>query len=107
MNFLSFQVVTSINWIFSVAKRVSWFPPPNIWNLCGYSVGQWTGECERWFQDHVKSIHSGRFQPLSSKAWRSLLRNTRMAGKVMHHMKMGAADFITANKQHFDSLISS
>ncbi|KAF9521369.1 hypothetical protein CPB83DRAFT_737950, partial [Crepidotus variabilis] len=29
---------------------VSWFPRPDIWFASGYSVGQWTNECELWFQ---------------------------------------------------------
>ena len=99
MIFLTFEVVTSINLIFPAAKRVLWFPPPNVWNQCGYSVGQWTKECEKWFQKHVKNIHSGTFQPLSPAEWRNKLRNTWITGKVTHHMKMGAADFISANKQ--------
>jgi hypothetical protein len=100
MNFLSFQVqaVIQVNLISPVpSKMVSWFPPPNIWNLCGYNVGQWTEECERWFQDHISKIHSGTFQPLSSTAWRARLRNTRLAVKVTFQMKKGAADFISAN----------
>jgi len=103
MNLLSFQVV--INLIFPVSSlpKVSWFPQPNIWNLCGYSVGQWTEECESWFQDHLSNIHSGKFQPLPSKDWRKKLRNTRLAVKVTYQMKKGAADFISANKRFLNS----
>lgn len=80
---------------------VSWFPPSNIWNSCGYNVGQWTEECEKWFQKHVKKIHSGTFQPLSSTHWRTYIRNTRIAVKLTYQMKKGAAGFISA---HHDQL---
>jgi hypothetical protein len=96
MKFLLFQAV--INLIFPVSKKkVSWFPPSHIWNLAGYSVGQWTEECEKWFQSHVSSIHSGTFQPRSSTEWRNRLRSTRAAVKVTYQMKMGAASFISAH----------
>lgn len=101
MNLLSFQAV--INLISPVLPKVSWFPPKNIWDLCGYSVGQWTEECEKWFQEHVGKIHSGTFQPLSPSAWRTLLGNTRLAGKVAYQMRKGAADFISANKHFLES----
>jgi hypothetical protein len=100
MNFLYFQAV-NINLIFpGASKKVSWFPPPNIWNLCGYNVGQWTDECEKWFQKHVSKIHSGTFQPISSTAWRSYIRGTRIAVKLTYQMKMGAAGFISAHPSH-------
>jgi hypothetical protein len=79
-------------------KRVSWFPPPNIWNLCGFNVGQWTEECEIWFQEHVSNIHRGTFQPLSSKEWRDFIRNTRVAVKLTYQMKAAAAKFISAQQ---------
>jgi hypothetical protein len=78
-------------------KRVSWFPPPNIWNLCGYNVGQWTEECEIWFQQHISKIQHGKFQPLSIKDWRSSIRNTRVAVKLAYQMKGAAAKFISAH----------
>jgi hypothetical protein len=81
-------------------KNVSWFPPPNIWDKCGLNVGQWTSECEKWFQGHVSKIRSGNFQPLSSKDWRDQIRNTRIAVKLMYQMQKGAASFISAH-QHF------
>jgi hypothetical protein len=90
-----------INLIFPVLpKKVSWFPPPNIWNLSGFNVGHWTEECETWFQDHVSKIRSDRFQPLSSKAWRADIRGTRLAVKVTYQMQKAAGDYISAN-QHF------
>lgn len=102
MNFLSFQAV--INLIFLVLpKNVSWFPPPNIWDNCGLSVGQWTPECEKWFQKHVSKIRSGTFQPLSSKDWREQIRFTRVAVTLTYKMKMGAASFISAH-QHRDTV---
>jgi len=78
------------------SKKVSWFPPANIWNFCGYNVGQWTEECEKWFQGHVSNIHSGKFQPLSSRDWRQTIRNTRSAVKLTYQMRKGAAGFISA-----------
>ena len=77
-------------------KRVSWFPPPNVWNLCGLNVGQWTEECEIWFQQHVSNIHRGKFQPLSTKEWRGSIRNTRVAVKLTYQMKLAAAKFISS-----------
>jgi hypothetical protein len=103
MNFLSFQAVFNLIFLVST-KNVSWFPPTNIWDSCGFNVGQWTEECERWFKEHVSKIHSGTFQPLSSTAWRTRLRNTRLAVKVKFQMKKGAADFISANKHFLDNI---
>jgi hypothetical protein len=107
MKFLSFQAAVIINNLifFSVSqKKVSWFPPPNIWDTCGYNVGQWTEECEKWFQGHVKSIHSGKFQPASSGEWRTRIRNTRMAVKLTYQMKKGAAGFISAHQDQLSLL---
>jgi hypothetical protein len=77
---------------------VSWFPPPNIWNWSGYNVGQWTEECEIWFQQHISKIHRGEFQPLSTKDWRASIRNTRAAVKLTYQMKAAAAKFISAQQ---------
>jgi hypothetical protein len=99
MKFISFQTVINLNFLVS-PKKVSWFPPPNIWDTSGFSVGQWTHECEKWFQEHVSKIRSGTFQPLSSTDWRKKIRNTRLAGKLAYQMKKGAASFISAH-QHF------
>jgi len=97
--YLFFQAV--INLIFLVLpKKVSWFPPANVWDKCGFGVGQWTHECEIWFQKHVAKIRSGTFQPLSSIEWRKQIRFTRLAVKVAYQMKKGAASFISAH-QHF------
>lgn len=103
MNFLPFQAVI-INLIFQVpvsSKKVSWFPPPNIWNSCGYNVGQWTEACEKWFQNHVSKIRSGTFRPLSSADWRTNIRNTRIAMRVTYQMKKGAAAFISEHHDHW------
>jgi hypothetical protein len=78
----------------STSKHVSWFPPPNIWNTSGLYVGQWTEECEKWFQDHVSKIRRGAFQPLSSKDWRARIRNTRVATRLTYNMTKAAADYI-------------
>jgi hypothetical protein len=96
MILFSFQVVI-INPIFpGKLKRVSWFPPQNIWNFCGLNVDQWTEDCEIFFRGLVDKIHSGKSQPRSSSEWRTTIRNTRAVRKVIYQMETGAASFISA-----------
>lgn len=97
----SFQSVI-INLIFpDKPKTVSWFPPANIWYGSGYSVGQWTEECEEWFKKHVSDIKSGNFRPIKSTDWRTHIRHSRAALKLAYQMKKGAASFIS---EHHDQL---
>lgn len=75
---------------------VSWFPKHNIWAQAGYNVGQWTQECEKWFENRMIEIQKGG-QPLDSHTWRSKLLLTRRATKLVRGMNSAAAAFIQAH----------
>jgi len=64
------------------------------------NVGQWTDECETWFQGHVSKIYSGAFQPCSSESWRQKMKLTRISQKVRFNMKKAAASYISAIQSH-------
>jgi hypothetical protein len=74
---------------------MSWFPKHNIWLQSGYNVGQWTQECENWFEQRMAEIQAGG-QPLDSHTWRSKLRLTRNANKIISKVNSAAAAFIQA-----------
>jgi hypothetical protein len=76
--------------------EMSWFPKHNVWAQSGYNVGQWTQECEDWFEKRMTEIQEGG-QPLDSHTWRSKLLLTRKATKLVRQMNLAAASFIQAN----------
>jgi len=75
--------------------EVSWFPKHNVWVQAGYNVGQWTQECENWFEKRMTEIQDGG-QPLDSHTWRSKLLLSRKATKLVRKMNFTAASFIQA-----------
>lgn len=77
---------------------VSWFPRSAKWFDSGYSVGQWTHECETWFQAHVREIQAG-VGPYNQNVWRTKLRQTCQAPKLVHHMNLVASAFIEQQTQ--------
>ena len=72
---------------------LSWFPKPNVWAQAGYNVGQWTRECENWFESRMTEIHNGG-QPLDSRTWRTKLLSSRKATKLTRKMNSAAASFL-------------
>ena len=75
---------------------VSWFPKHNVWVQAGYNVGQWTQECEGWFEKRMTEIQEGG-QPLDSHTWRTKLLLSRKATKIVRKMNFAAASFIRAS----------
>ena len=75
---------------------LSWFPKPNVWAQAGYNVGQWTKECENWFEKRMAEILQGG-QPLDSRTWRSKLLLSRKVTKLTRKMNLAAASFIQVN----------
>lgn len=81
------------------SSDASWFPKHNVWAQAGYNIGQWLPECEDWFEKRMAEIQAGG-QPLGLHTWRSKLRLTRSATKILNKMNLAAASFIQAQSQH-------
>ena len=73
---------------------MSWFPKHNIWIQAGYSIGQWTQECEQWFKKRMTKIQGG--QLLDSHIWRSKLLLSPKATKLVRKMDSATVSFIQA-----------
>ena len=72
---------------------ISWFPQQNKWLNSGYSTGQWTHDCELWYQARVKQIQDGG-GPISQRDWRTKIRKNQHAPKLARQMEKVAAEFI-------------
>ncbi|TFK17794.1 hypothetical protein FA15DRAFT_710457 [Coprinopsis marcescibilis] len=57
--------------------NVQIWPSEYAFSAAGFNIGQWTDDCERWFNNHLAQIRNGRAKPKVSKAWRSELRMYR------------------------------
>ncbi|KAI0346335.1 hypothetical protein BDW22DRAFT_1302985, partial [Trametopsis cervina] len=52
---------------------VSWWPPADVWAVCGVNMGYWTRENENWFQRRLDGIRNNVSKPLTRQQWRSEL----------------------------------
>ncbi|KAF8961285.1 hypothetical protein BDZ97DRAFT_1664433 [Flammula alnicola] len=72
----------------------AWFPLENSWNSSGLQVGHWTNECEDWYKEHFQKILDGKFSPLPSSKWRTAMRLTQLAPRLLYLMNNAALDFL-------------
>ncbi|TFK31186.1 hypothetical protein BDQ12DRAFT_593159, partial [Crucibulum laeve] len=54
----------------SQTSKVSWWPPRDVFENSGYWLGYWSDRCEEWFQRHLLSIKSNKFQPKTKSQWK-------------------------------------
>lgn len=72
----------------------SWYPRVGNWLGCGLNIGEWTSECENWFETHHKNILQSKAAPLSGSEWRSSLRLSSRAPKLTQAMEAAAKSYI-------------
>lgn len=77
--------------------KVSWFPPPQVWEGSSYDSLEWTPKAEEVFQSVFVSARQGEFQPLSAKRWRDRLRDFKTPRKAFENNKFRANIFLTQN----------
>lgn len=58
------------------------WPTEYAWSSSGLNIGEWSRECEAWYQARVASLQAGTAAPMSSTEWRSSLRKLRAAHTV-------------------------
>ncbi|GJF00559.1 hypothetical protein PsYK624_168520 [Phanerochaete sordida] len=52
------------------ATARSWWPHPNLLRDCGFDLGEWTEEHERWFRDRLEGVWTdGYATPLTAQEW--------------------------------------
>ena len=52
-----------------VPHRLSWWPPVDVWELCGLNRRMWTPDAEEWFQRRLRGIHEGTQSVLTRSQW--------------------------------------
>ena len=57
-------------------EELSWFPKGSMWDSSGRNHGYWTADNEDFYQRRLETIRSGG-KPLSTKEWKTLLRDVR------------------------------
>lgn len=58
------------------------WPTEYAWASSGLNIGEWTHECEAWYQARLSSLRAGTASPMSSTEWRSSLRKLSVARTV-------------------------
>ncbi|TFK85718.1 hypothetical protein K466DRAFT_494187 [Polyporus arcularius HHB13444] len=74
---------------------VSWWPKHKHWiKYAGQNVGIWTQWNEKWFCDHLQSIHEGTARPKTSHDWKKALKGHREAKTMGNMVESASKDFI-------------
>lgn len=63
----------------SVESIVFLWPTEYAWASSGLNIGEWSPECEAWYQTRLSSLRAGTAKPMSSTEWRSSLRKLTVA----------------------------
>ncbi|KAK7462120.1 hypothetical protein VKT23_007723 [Stygiomarasmius scandens] len=50
-------------------KDLSWWPKASTWRVGNRNFGYWTPDCEKFYQDRLEDIRSGKAQPKSASEW--------------------------------------
>lgn len=58
------------------------WPTEYAWLRSGLNIGEWSRECEAWYQTRLASLRAGTAKPLSSADWKSSLRKITAARTV-------------------------
>ncbi len=82
--------------ICGVYDTASWFPTPAVWRECGWALGFWTADAERWFQGHMQRCAMGVETCRSPEVWSATLRHRcEMKGlEILRTMERLAGDFV-------------
>ncbi|KAJ8694754.1 hypothetical protein PTI98_007404 [Pleurotus ostreatus] len=77
--------------------RKSWWPPHHLWVKQQFGLAQWTNDAEAWYQRRHEKLSSGNFEAadlMNGPSWRSALRHTPAAKKLISQMEGLAAAYI-------------
>lgn len=58
------------------------WPTEYAWAASGLNIGEWSSECEAWYQGRLASLRAGTARPMSSTEWRASLRKLSAARAV-------------------------
>ncbi|KAF9023513.1 hypothetical protein BDZ89DRAFT_1136696 [Hymenopellis radicata] len=74
----------------------SWFPTPAVWRECGWALGFWTADAEKWFQGHVQRCAVGVETCRSQEFWSEVLRRRSEAKgvEILRMMERLAGEFV-------------
>ncbi|CAK5265551.1 unnamed protein product [Mycena citricolor] len=75
-------------------KRVSWWPQAGAFFSSGLSVGWWTPDCERWFQDILLEMEQNRAVLLNNTRWKDRIRGYSAAWRLSKNLDAVHADFL-------------
>jgi hypothetical protein len=68
---------------------VSWWPKQSTFLKSGLYVGYWSAWCEKWFQERLQEIKSGKAKPMDPKQWKAVLklvsRETKLIMKAIEN----------------------
>ncbi|KAF9470270.1 hypothetical protein BDN70DRAFT_730084 [Pholiota conissans] len=74
--------------------RYSWYPRHGVWEMSGLNVGHWNKESEEFFLKCRAQISSGEGDVHTGEQWRSKMRLTRGAVKILSSMDKSALAYL-------------
>lgn len=75
----------------------SWWPTHTVWShrVSGVNAGYWTERNEKWYQDRLGELKSGKAQPLTSSQWTARCKGYRPASIVKWNSEAWALKIIS------------
>ncbi|KAJ7080260.1 hypothetical protein C8R44DRAFT_653809 [Mycena epipterygia] len=77
-------------------SKMSWWPKPHPFSLSGLNTGWWSPDCERWFQQRLAVIKSGRANLYTQTQWKHMLKFYKKSREIGIANEKIAAQFLTA-----------
>jgi hypothetical protein len=74
-------------------SQSSWWPKQSTWIKSGFYVGDWTTQCEEWFQWRLHRILDGKEKPIPATKWTKMIRNDHDTPFLVAANRTAAADF--------------
>jgi hypothetical protein len=77
-----------------------WWPPHSTWITGSYYVGYWTEQCERWYQDRLEAIKTGKARPLTRKEWRAVLHRCHSTRPLVQVVEAASSNYFQGKYYH-------
>ncbi|KAJ7136974.1 hypothetical protein C8R44DRAFT_608026 [Mycena epipterygia] len=73
---------------------ISWWPKPNAFSHSGLNTGWWSPNCEKWFQQRLSLIKSGKAKLQTQAEWQRLIKFYKASREVASANERMAAEFL-------------
>ncbi|CAK5269517.1 unnamed protein product [Mycena citricolor] len=76
-------------------QRLSWWPQGGAFFTSGMSVGWWTPDCERWFQEVLRDMAANKALVLNNSRWKHRIRGYNSVGRIAKNLDTVCDNYLT------------